>query len=247
VKIRPFATALVLLLLEVSLVVTGLKAQDAALANPGIVKVEFENDEVRVLRVSVGPHQRGAMHSHPSRFSVTITANNVRAYVPNRTTTTSTRGAHEYFWSEPVTHQVENLSDDPMQNIEIELKRANRPGLAVKSVSVESKASGTAADPVAVEQEPHHHVVFENQYVRVLEVLVKPGETTLFHRHSLDNVAVQLSDGTIKRQAAGEDWMTTPAKEGAVGFVGGTNAPYVHRIANVGTSEFHVFDVEILP
>jgi quercetin dioxygenase-like cupin family protein len=247
VKIQQFAMALLLMSLEVSLVVPCLNAQDAAVANPGMVKVEFENDEVRVLRVSNGPHQKGAMHSHPSRFSVTITANNVRAYLPNRPATTSARGAHEYFWSEPVTHQVENLSDDPMQNIEIELKRANRPGVTVKSVSVEPKAPGTAADPVVVEEEPHHHVVFENQYVRVLEVLVKPGETTLFHRHSLENIAVQLSDGTIKRQAAGEDWITAPAKEGSVGFTGGTRTPYVHRIANVGTSEFHVFDVEILP
>jgi hypothetical protein len=83
--------------------------------------------------------------------------------------------------------------------------------------------------------------------VRVLDVVLHPGETSLFHRHSLDNVPVQLSDATMKRQFPGEDWVTSPAKEGSVGFIGGTKSPYVHRISNIGTTVFHVLDVEILP
>ena len=243
-RVQKFASLLLVLL---SITAIARIAQSQSSVGSGAAKVEFENDQVRVVRASLDAHQKTPMHEHPSRIGITITENDLRVYLPNGTSTTSARGAHEFFWSEPVTHQVENLSDKPMQNIEIELKRANGAGATVKAATIESKAQGSAADPVAVEQEPHHHVVFENQYVRVLDVLVNPGDTTLFHKHSLDNVAVQLSDANIKRQFPGEDWVVAPAKEGSVGFVAGTRTPYTHRISNAGATVFHVMDIEILP
>jgi quercetin dioxygenase-like cupin family protein len=243
-KVQRFAS-LLLLLLSITAIARIARSQSSV--GSGAAKVEFENDQIRVLRASLGAYQKTPMHRHPSRIGITITENDLRLYLRDGTSTTSTRGAHEIFWSEPVTHQVENLSNEAMQNIEIELKRATGMGTTVKSATVESKAQGTATDPVTVEQEPHHHVVFENQYVRVLDVVVNPGDTTLFHKHSLDNVAVQLNDANIKRQFPGEDWVATPAKEGSVGFVAGTRTPYTHRISNAGTTVFHVLDVEILP
>ena len=225
----------------------GSRIQDEVAVDPGIAKVEFENDQIRVLRVSYAAHQKSQMHQHPSRFNIPITSNDVRAFFPDGTSKATQRPAHEFFWSEPVTHQVENLSADPTQSIEIELKQAKGPGVEVKPATTRSNAQGTESDPVAVEQEPHHHVIFENQYVRVLDVIVKPGETTLFHKHSLDNVAVHLSDALIKRQSPGQDWIDSPAQEGAVGFTAGTKQPYTHRITNAGSSVFHVLDIEILP
>ncbi len=40
-------------------------AQDHAKVDPEHVKVVAENDQVRVLRYSYGPHQKSAQHSHP--------------------------------------------------------------------------------------------------------------------------------------------------------------------------------------
>lgn len=246
VKIQRFASMLILLMFGSSIALVARVALGEAV-DSSVAKVEFENEQIRVLRVSLGPHQKGAVHSHPSRLGVTLVSNDIRVYFPDGATKSSTSAAHGYFWSEPVTHQVENISDAPMQNIEIELKQAHGAGVEVKPAGRESIARGTAADPVPVEEEPHHHVMFENQYVRVLDVVVKPGEMTLFHRHSLDNVAVQLSDATIRRQFPGGDWSTSPAKDGSVGFTAGTRIPYVHRIANVGNTVFHVMDIEIFP
>jgi hypothetical protein len=222
-----------------------VQAQSAPEANTA--KVEFENDQIRVVRALLGPHQKTPVHGHPSRLGFTLTRNDIRTSLPDGASRNSARGAHECFWSEPLTHQVENLSDAPLQNVEIELKRASGAGVEVKPATGESKAQGTATDPVAVEQEPHHRVIFENQYVRVLDVVLHPGETTLFHRHALDNVPIQLSDATVERQFPGEDWAASPAKEGSVGFVGGSKSPYIHRIRNTGATVFHVVDVEILP
>jgi quercetin dioxygenase-like cupin family protein len=223
------------------------RAQDQVVVDPGIAKVELENDQVRVLRVSYAAHGKSHMHSHPSRIIVTLTKDDIRSSLPDGTSSASQRAAQELFWSEPVTHQVENLSAEPMVNIEIELKQSKGRGETVKPAAIPSTAQGTESDPVPVEQEPHHRVVFENQYVRVLDVVVKPGETTLFHKHSLDNVAVVLAGTTLRNQLPGQDWTPRTAREGSVGFAAGTAKPYVHRISNAGSTVFHVLDIQILP
>jgi quercetin dioxygenase-like cupin family protein len=254
VKLFPWVctTASLPLLLSMSLRVTGTsltndRMQGEVAVDPGIAKVEFENDQIRVLRVSFAAHQKTRMHQHPSRCGVTLTKNEVRISFPDGRSQTAVRPAHQLFWSEPVTHQVENLSSDPMMNVEIELKQPKGAGVEVKATPAVSKAQGTETDPVPVEQEPHHHVVFENQYVRVLDVVIDPGDVTLFHTHSIDNLAVQLSDGMIKRQSPGQAWIDAAAKQGSVSFFPGRKQPYTHRITNAGTSGFHVLDIEILP
>jgi quercetin dioxygenase-like cupin family protein len=209
-------------------------------------KVEFENDQIKVIRGFLAPHQKTPVHSHPYRFGVTLTKNDLMITSDGKTAP-SQKKAQEIFWSEPVTHQVENVSSEQMQNIEIEFKKDKGPGAEVKKEWPASSAKGTEDDPVAVEQEPHHRVVFENQYVRVLDVVVKPGETTLFHRHSIDNVPIILTGADNKTQFAGKDWMPTPVKSGSVGFIAGDAKPYVHRISNHGSTVYHVVDVEILP
>jgi quercetin dioxygenase-like cupin family protein len=221
--------------------------QDEVTADPGVAKAEFENDEVRVLRVSYGPHQKSHMHSHPSRLTVTLTKINVRITLPDGTSQTVTRGPGELSWSEPTTHAVENLSDEATANVELELKQSKGHGQSVQPVTPATTAQGTETDPVPVEAEPHHHLVFENQYVKVLDVVVKPGENTLFHKHSLDNVSVIFSGTTLKNQIPGHDWTERLATDGSVGFAAGTKQPYVHRISNAGTTPFHVLDIELLP
>lgn len=220
------------------------QSSDAQQITPN--KVEFENDQIKVIRGFLAPHQKTPLHSHPYRFGVTLTKNNLMITSDGKTAP-SKKDAQQIFWSEPVTHEVENVSNDRMENIEIEFKKDKGPGVEVKKDWGPSSAKGTAEDPVPVEQEPHHRVVFENQYVRVLDVVVGPGETTLFHRHSIDNVPIILTGADNRTQFAGKDWTPTPAKAGSVGFIPGAAKPYVHRISNQGTTAYHVIDVEVLP
>jgi quercetin dioxygenase-like cupin family protein len=48
-------------------------SQDPVSVDPSAVKVAFENDQIRVLHALYAPHQKIAMHSHPSRVVVYIT------------------------------------------------------------------------------------------------------------------------------------------------------------------------------
>ena len=50
-----------------------LRAQDAVKVDPKHYKVESENDQVRILRVHYGPHEKSVMHAHPALLAVFLT------------------------------------------------------------------------------------------------------------------------------------------------------------------------------
>ena len=97
--------------------------------------------------------------------------------------------------------------------------------------------------PVPVSQEPDHHLKFENGYIRVYDVVVPPGASTLFHLHSLDYFFVNFEDADLKSQALGQPEQDLILKSGEVRYIPG---PLTHRVRNVGTSAFHNLTVELL-
>jgi quercetin dioxygenase-like cupin family protein len=100
--------------------------------------------------------------------------------------------------------------------------------------------------PVPVEEEPHHHVLLKNESVIVMRVKLPPGESTLFHTHSHDRVAIDLTDTAITLQKLGEaESAPEPTKPGDVS-ASELNGPYTHRVHNAGTTDFEVLDVELL-
>ena len=222
-----------------------MSAQDPVSTNPKNVTVVFENAQVRVLRVRYGPHDKLAMHNHPAVAAVRLTASDVRVSTPNGEPANVHHEAREIFWAAPAQHAVENLTDQPIENIEVEFKNANEP--AVEVAPEPQSALPAGSEPVPVEQEPHHKVVYQNQYVRMLDVQVNPGESTLYHSHSHDNVAVRLTDAQLQNQNFGTDWEApSHMAKGAVSFAEGTAKPYTHRIKNTGTTLFHVIDIELM-
>jgi quercetin dioxygenase-like cupin family protein len=219
--------------------------QDAVTVNPKIASVEYENNSIRVLRVKFATHDRLEMHSHPSLVVVALTPNSRRLFLPDGTQRDAQANSAEVTWREPGTHAVENLGD-PFESIEIEFKKVSAPAVPVSPMEAPAKQS-VAGGAIPVEQEPHHHVLFKNQYVCVLDVQISPGESLLFHRHSYDNLSIRVSGGLIQNQIEGSDW-PAPAevKPGAVVFAEASKKPYTHRVKNVGSSVYHVVDVELL-
>jgi len=228
-----------------ALLVIPAGAQDAAMVNSKIVKVEFENDKVRILRALYNPHDRLEMHSHPAKAEVQITEGTLRIFAPDGKWQDAPGKTGEFFWFEPTRHAVENTGNEPVVLVEIEMKNANAPSRSA-AAPPQPAASG-ASEPVPVEQEPHHRWIFENQYVRVLDVVLAPGESTLFHTHSHDSIAVRLTDSKVQEQPAGGEWRpASRVQPGDSRYMEGTNKPYTHRVKNVGNTPFHVIDVELL-
>jgi quercetin dioxygenase-like cupin family protein len=86
-------------------------------------KVEFENDQVRVLRVKFGPHQGAPMHEHQlNRVVVYLTDQSTRLTSPEGKVETTGHKAGEYSWGGPTKHKEENLLDTPFEGIVVEFK-----------------------------------------------------------------------------------------------------------------------------
>jgi beta-alanine degradation protein BauB len=219
--------------------------QDAVSVDPADVKVTFENEQIRILHARYAPHQKLAMHSHPSRVVVYITDMHALITSANGAKEELRMNAGDSRWSEPVAHSVENLEDVPFEIVEIELKKATA---ASEPVPAPGGSAAALTEPVPVEKEPHHHFVFQNQYVRVLDVLFPAGEASLFHTHSNDNIGIPISGDKTQSQPAGGEWSEVQdVKPGAAGFRKARGQAYTHRVRSAGKLPFHVVDVEVFP
>ncbi|MGC9971773.1 MAG: hypothetical protein ABSE56_14415 [Bryobacteraceae bacterium] len=97
---------------------------DSATVDPKHVKVELDNDLVRVLRFNVGPHETIPMHSHPAYVFVSMSGSHLRTAYADGKTEESSAAAGQVRFSGPVKHTNENLSDKPSEVIVVELKTA---------------------------------------------------------------------------------------------------------------------------
>ena len=97
-------------------------AQDAVTAAPGHHKVVFENDQVRVLRVSIGPGEKTASHQHPAGVVVFLSDYTARVTPAGGKADETPRKAGEVLELKPVTHVVENTGSTKAEVIVVELK-----------------------------------------------------------------------------------------------------------------------------
>jgi len=108
-------------------------------------------------------------------------------------------------------------------------------------------ATQEASAPVPVEQEPHHHLVLKNDNLLVLRVILQPGESSVYHVHSVDDVAVWLGNTSSAQQLPNEpESAPVEQKPGNVTLRTLRETPFTHRVHNVGKGLFEVLDVEIL-
>lgn len=109
-------------LLFITIVAVTATAQDPVKVDSNHYKVEFENAQVRVLRVKVGPGEKSIMHRHPNAVAIFVTDLNGKFTFPDGTTQDVTRKAGDVMWTPAVTHQPENTGAQPMEVILVELK-----------------------------------------------------------------------------------------------------------------------------
>jgi hypothetical protein len=75
-----------------------------------------------------------------------------------------------------------------------------------------------APTAVAVKDEPHHHLVLENSYVRVFRVNIPANDATLMHQHDLPYVFVSLGPGDFTNAVAGKPEVEAKLADGQVGY-----------------------------
>jgi len=106
-------------------------------------------------------------------------------------------------------------------------------------------AQASTPSAVPIEQEPAHRLVLQNEYVRVFEVWLPPGNATLWHVHRHDGVSVRLTDATIEDQPQDGPAETMRLQRGQVTY-GATPMARTHRVRNVGETTFHIVYTELL-
>jgi quercetin dioxygenase-like cupin family protein len=97
-------------------------AQDATKVDPKHYKVEFENDQVRVLRIIYGPKEKSVMHEHPNAVAIFLTDINGKFTFPDGTTQENKPTAGMTLWTPAGKHLPENVGDKPFELILVEMK-----------------------------------------------------------------------------------------------------------------------------
>jgi quercetin dioxygenase-like cupin family protein len=219
---RLFLTIAVLLL-------TGFRgaAQDPVKLSPAEVKVEVENDLVRVLRVKRAPHAKAPVHEHPAAVVIALTDVRVKNHLADGSVQDVTRKKGQAVFNPPRKHAEENISDQPLEVIVIELKAG--PG----------KPLPLPLDAVKVD--PKHNVVeIENERVRVIRILREPHAKMPLHEHGR-YVSVALTDVGSRTTFPDGTTRENRRKAGETGW----RDPVKHSIENLGDQRMEEIQVEI--
>ncbi|MGI9074083.1 MAG: hypothetical protein ACR2JB_22840 [Bryobacteraceae bacterium] len=196
-----------------------LLGQDVVkVASAGMVKVEYDDPQVRVLRFTESPGAKLAMHSHPAYVAVGL-GNDVSRYTfpDGRSSKEKTKAGQAQF-SQPVTHASENIGGTAMESVMVELK--TKPADTVLT---------GAGDMVKLN--PHAcKVEKDNEYVRITRVKLPPHAKLAMHSHPSTNVVLYVSGGHAKATTADGKSEESTIAPGTVKV----NRPIEHSNENLG-------------
>jgi hypothetical protein len=95
---------------------------DAVTADPEHYSLSFENELVRLLRVSYGPGEKSVMHRHAASCVVFLTAQTFNFTLPDGTSEPATVPAGALGCGDANVHLPENIGKDAAEFIMIEFK-----------------------------------------------------------------------------------------------------------------------------
>jgi quercetin dioxygenase-like cupin family protein len=119
-------TRLVTIFATTAVCVAIAQGQDPAVVNAKTIKVQFENDRVRVLEANLPPGVKEQVHSHPPYVIYVLEGGRYRNYASDGKITEGELKAGEVLFREPLTHAAENIGDKPLHMILVELKSEKR-------------------------------------------------------------------------------------------------------------------------
>ena len=194
--------------------------------------VVADNDQVKVLKVVVQPHQKTKLHEHKvNRVMIYLQAGRQDINYQDGKHVVISFMAGEALWSpRSGMHIAEMSSDNQVTIMEIELKK---PAPSVTPTT-------SAMDPLKVDPK-HYKVDFENAQIRVLRVKIGPHETAPMHEHALNRVVTYLTDQDFQVTSADGKVEHVQHKAGDASW----GAPAKHKEENLSDKPFEVLVVEL--
>ena len=98
------------------------RAQDPVKVDPKHYTVEFENDQVRVLRIHYGVGEKSVMHSHPDSVAVFLSDQTVKFTHPDGKSEERSAKTGEAMFTPGGAHLPENTGKGPIDLVLVELK-----------------------------------------------------------------------------------------------------------------------------
>jgi len=96
---------------------------------------------------------------------------------------------------------------------------------------------------VEITAEPSHHLVVDNEYVRVFQVEVAPHTATLMHRHRHDYIFVTLGDSHLSNEVEGKPPADVRLADGDTRFAPGN---FAHIARNLSDEPFRNVTIELM-
>lgn len=107
-----------------------------------------------------------------------------------------------------------------------------------------------AQAPVPMHEEPLHRLVLTHKQLRVMDVQIRPGDTTQFHVHDVPALFVAVSASPVDLQVLDGRWEGIPPgadpgrKPGDVSVdTSYVRHPVTHRVTNVGSQLFNLIAI----
>jgi quercetin dioxygenase-like cupin family protein len=100
-------------------------------------------------------------------------------------------------------------------------------------------------------EEPRHHLVYDSDILRVLDVQIPSGDTTLYHTHDAAFFNIMISASAIDDQVPGGEWKEIITASDIPSIKTGdvsctleyADYPVTHRVRNAGNRLFHLIGI----
>lgn len=203
----------------------------AEAAAPGHYSVEYENDAVRLLRVSYEPGERSALHVHPAHCAVALGPSTWRMTPREGEALELAMEAGQVTCVEAGSHRMENTGTEVAEAVLVEFE----PGATAGSDALPDHPDAVSADP------DHYTIEHENDVARLLRIRYGPGETSVMHQHPA-NCAIFLHDQPTAMEMPGGEVVENDAVESGHVACGEAGA---HLPTNRGEERLELILVEL--
>ena len=106
-----------------------------------------------------------------------------------------------------------------------------------------STAVVAQAPAVALKAEPHHHLLFENDYVKAWAFGIAGHEATLLHNHDLPYLGITVGSADFINAIPGKPEAHVKQTDGQIGY---SKGGFAHVVRTETDAPFHNFTIELL-